>query len=213
MSSVHRGSAVLSSTRLVLGFFLVSAYACDCDGSRVRVFRGSYKTGASEPKIVITTPKGNVNTDPNRSPWGIGYYIPPGESRMESGLPPEEEEVEEDDGRVPPEGAEFFIDAKEQDFLVEDVIAGVDRGRDIGVGVRTEIHCVVGERPMGDDEYHYCRTMTKENELRMKRMAKGEWRMTLQYYCKIKIIASLNRRNPIEDKIGTLLLKVSVISL
>ena len=80
---------------------------------RLKLYYGSY----SAPKSITlpgAAPKNNSTTQGvTRQPWGIGYYIPPPQSRMEEvSIPGEEEEEEE---RAPPEGFPTFIDARDQE--------------------------------------------------------------------------------------------------
>lgn len=90
---------------------------------------------------------------------------------MESGLPPEEDEEEL---KSKNEEGEFFVDAREQDFLVDDTEIGVNRGEAIGVGVQKGMLCDDQERPMGEDGQRYCRRLSSEDIARIERRAKSK---------------------------------------
>ncbi|XP_018016971.1 procollagen-lysine,2-oxoglutarate 5-dioxygenase 1-like isoform X3 [Hyalella azteca] len=126
-------------------------------------FSGSYS-------VVVTRPPIEIKEVAHIPPWGIGYYIPPKSTRMESGLPPEEEEEEL---KAKNEDGEYYVDAREQDLVVEDVRVGFDRGEEVGVGVQPGMLCVEDERPMGEDGINYCRRLTDEDKKRMERMSKN----------------------------------------
>ena len=155
-------------TKIVVNLLLALMLALPNTTTEAIKYRSSYTLTPAPP--VATNSSSSAGQETQRPPWGKGYYNPPPTTRMESGLPPEEEEED----RVPPEGAEYFIDAREQDFIVPEVAVGVDRGVGVGVGVQPGVLCMEGARPMGDDGFGYCRKLTQDDKVRMTRMASGE---------------------------------------